>query len=135
MVCKGLTNCLGCDKPSKTASGYCGDCFHLNVNNIKTEYNQKRWLEGKAKKSCWKSRGAVFNDSDIEIFNDQKECQICGKKENPLHFDHCHKTGLYRGALCKQCNAALGKLGDNLELVIERLQNYKKQFEARIPNP
>jgi hypothetical protein len=131
MVCKGSVNCFGCGKSSKTASGYCAECFHANVNNCKTTYNRKRWESGQAKKSCWTSRGAKPKDSDIAEFNEQTECQLCGKLENPLHFDHCHVTGLYRGALCRQCNVALGKLGDRLDVVIERLQNYKHQFEKR----
>ena len=135
MVCKGSVNCFGCGKISKTASGYCADCFHANVNNCKTAYNKKRWESGQAKISCWKSRGAKPQQSDIEEFSKQTECQLCGKHENPLHFDHCHATGLYRGALCKQCNVALGKLGDQLDLVIERLKSYKNQFEERSVTP
>jgi hypothetical protein len=131
MVRKGLTDCIGCGKSSKTASGYCGECFHANVNNIKTEYNRKRWLNDQAKISCWKSRGAHCSETDLQEFKAQKVCQICGKQETPLHFDHCHVTGLYRGALCKQCNVALGKLGDNLDTVIDRLYKYKNQFNER----
>jgi hypothetical protein len=132
MVRKRMTNCLGCGKSSKTASGYCGECFHANVNNIKTEYNRKRWTNGQAKISCWKSRGACCSEEDVQTFNEQKVCQICGIQETPLHFDHCHLTGLYRGALCKQCNVSLGKLGDNLDVVLDRVQKYKNQFDERV---
>jgi len=48
------------------------------------------------------------------------ECGICGKhgtKSKPLHIDHCHLSGKVRGALCGQCNSAIGFLKDDLGLV------------------
>lgn len=30
-------------------------------------------------------------------------------------IDHCHKTGIIRGLLCRQCNTALGMLKDDIE--------------------
>lgn len=41
-------------------------------------------------------------------------CQLCGKKHKKLHYDHCHKTGKFRGILCPNCNHGLGKLGDDI---------------------
>lgn len=40
-------------------------------------------------------------------------CAICRKGQKSgkrLAIDHCHKTGLVRGALCSQCNRVFGKL-------------------------
>lgn len=40
-------------------------------------------------------------------------CAICRKPERSgkrLSLDHCHKTGLIRGALCSNCNRVFGKL-------------------------
>lgn len=40
-------------------------------------------------------------------------CAICNKNQRSgkrLAIDHCHKTGLIRGALCSQCNRLLGKI-------------------------
>ena len=31
-----------------------------------------------------------------------------------MHMDHDHKTDLFRGWLCNQCNTAIGGLGDDL---------------------
>lgn len=53
-------------------------------------------------------------------------CGICRQPErrtdrkgapHALSIDHCHLTGEVRGLLCKDCNAAIGMLGDTLERV------------------
>lgn len=43
-------------------------------------------------------------------------CDICGKKENKLHVDHDHNTGIVRGLLCGNCNRAIGLLKDRIEV-------------------
>lgn len=55
-------------------------------------------------------------------------CKVC-LKIKPLVFDHCHKTSLFRGWICKDCNAAIGKLGDDLQGV-ESARTYLMEFEA-----
>lgn len=57
-----------------------------------------------------------------------KSCRICIKKV-PLVFDHCHKTSKFRGWICKDCNAAIGKLGDDLA-GLERARTYLIEFEV-----
>jgi hypothetical protein len=46
-------------------------------------------------------------------------CAICRKppKTKPLAVDHCHTTGLTRGAACNMCNRALAAFRDNPELL------------------
>ena len=56
---------------------------------------------------------------------DQK-CQCCGK-QGDLVVDHCHKTQEFRGWICKSCNHGLGKLGDDIENVLNAL-NYLSTF-------
>lgn len=44
------------------------------------------------------------------------QCKICDKiPKDRLVVDHNHDTGVIRGLLCRQCNAAIGLLGDNIE--------------------
>lgn len=47
-----------------------------------------------------------------------QRCEICGEDggKRSLHFDHDHRTGVFRGWLCHHCNAALGRLRDNPDL-------------------
>ena len=52
------------------------------------------------------------------LFTSQRgRCAICGCRPDtrPLEVDHDHKTGRIRGLLCRECNLALGKLGDNVK--------------------
>ena len=127
-----VVNCLGCNKSlrKKSKSGYCGNCFHNNINNIKTEYGKQRWASGISKETHWRFRGAKLTAEDISKYNRTNVCGICNKDfSNDKVLDHCHSTGKYRGALCRQCNAALGKLGDDIKLVIERLESYRRSGE------
>lgn len=48
-------------------------------------------------------------------------CPIC-KKERLLIYDHCHKTGAFRGWICQGCNTGLGNLGDNLEGLMKAVE-------------
>ena len=127
---KEKIKCSGCGVSVRrdNKSGYCAKCFHANVGGVKTAYNAKRWMDGIAKASHWAARGANLTDADINAFNLASSCGICGKDflGSDKCLDHCHDTGAYRGALCRQCNAAVGKLGDDLDLVISRLVKYKQ---------
>jgi hypothetical protein len=43
-------------------------------------------------------------------------CAICHVKVNgPLHMDHNHSTGKFRGLLCGSCNRALDLFHDNVQ--------------------
>lgn len=66
-------------------------------------------------------------------------CAICkkkfvagGKKTN-FGVDHCHKTGKVRGLLCYHCNAALGMVLENEEIILSMiayLRRYKREHES-----
>lgn len=47
-----------------------------------------------------------------------QHCEVCGRdrKKRRLHWDHDHKTGLFRGWLCVRCNLAAGFLQDSPDL-------------------
>ena len=52
-------------------------------------------------------------------------CEICGKPSRDP--DHCHRTKIYRGPLCRSCNTGIGSFDDNIRLLrsaIEYLKRY-----------
>jgi hypothetical protein len=62
-------------------------------------------------------------------------CPLCGKKETrrrkdgtiyPLHIDHDHKTSKVRGLLCNKCNACLGLIDDNVEILKKMIEYLEK---------
>lgn len=71
---------------------------------------------------CQKSRAAGYSrevhlretydislaEYDAILLSQNGACFICnGKRNYNLHVDHCHKTGIVRGLLCKMCNKRL----------------------------
>ena len=69
-------------------------------------------------------------EKPLPMFREQTKCDCCGKEsETPLHLDHDHETGKFRGWLCIKCNQGIGKLGDNIEGVTNALNFLKKHYE------
>lgn len=61
------------------------------------------------------------------------KCAICQAPLDPddstrTHTDHCHKTNIVRGILCKKCNSGLGFFNDDI-LVLERAIEYLKSVQ------
>lgn len=57
---------------------------------------------------------------DILFKTQQGVCALCFKPSpstRRLAVDHCHATGKIRGLLCFRCNAGMGQLGDDPELL------------------
>ena len=46
-------------------------------------------------------------------------CDCCHKKTKKLQRDHIHGTFIFRGWVCPDCNTGMGKLGDNLEGLLQ----------------
>src|SRR5205085_1356767 len=62
-------------------------------------------------------------------------CGICSNPETQRHkktlsLDHCHKTGVIRGALCSRCNTLLGWAGDSPEL-LEKAAKYLRKARRK----
>jgi len=54
------------------------------------------------------------------------KCACCGDIKETLHLDHDHRTDVFRGYICINCNHGLGKFNDSVEklqLAIEYLSN------------
>lgn len=49
-------------------------------------------------------------------------CEVCNQ-EGVISFDHDHKTGKFRGWLCRECNSILGFANDDYKL-LKRLATF-----------
>lgn len=58
-----------------------------------------------------------------EILNEfGKNCMICGEDVTDTgNLDHCHKTGKWRGVLCRNCNTGLGLFKDDKQLLFSAI--------------
>ena len=52
-------------------------------------------------------------------------CEVCGDNGR-ICFDHDHKTGKFRGWICHRCNAVLGFVKDNSDLLTDLAKYLKK---------
>jgi DNA-directed RNA polymerase subunit RPC12/RpoP len=62
----------------------------------------------------------MTEDDYLEMFEKQNgKCAICGKEvvDERLFVDHNHDTGEVRGLLCRNCNAGIGFLKDDIDLL------------------
>lgn len=55
--------------------------------------------------------GTHFTAEQHELVS-KRCCEVCGSSDK-ICVDHCHDSGVVRGALCWTCNVALGHLKDN----------------------
>lgn len=56
-------------------------------------------------------------------------CEICGRSDRRLIWDHCHQRGHFRGWICDRCNMLLGCAEDDpnyLRKLIAYLERTKK---------
>lgn len=91
-----------------------------------TEFNKKRdGLQPKCKTCCAIQQRAIRYGITEEQYQQllAKQDGVCAICERPdrtydhLSVDHDHETGAVRGLLCGHCNHAIGKMGDDPELL------------------
>jgi hypothetical protein len=73
-----------------------------------------------------------LTEAEVEAFGERQGglCTICLYRR-PLHVDHDHASGDYRGLLCFRCNGGLGQFKDDTA-VIRRAVDY---LEGRLGKP
>lgn len=76
--------------------------------------------------------GVTQADVDEMIVQQDNLCAICNKppsgktkRDHRLFLDHCHKTGKVRGMLCNDCNLALGRVHDNVDILKSMIEYLK----------
>jgi hypothetical protein len=61
--------------------------------------------------------GISSKDYDEMFTLQDGKCAICKEAHDLLDVDHCHTTNKVRGLLCRNCNQALGKFRDSIEIL------------------
>lgn len=105
------------------------------------EYERKKRLEniGQYRLADVLHKRKISKDLYERMIKDQNNlCKICGCEETrtgktsdkvPLAVDHCHVCNHHvRGLLCRDCNTALGKVSDSIEILQSAIQ-YLKSHE------
>lgn len=77
----------------------------------------------------WLKQKYGITIEDFEVLEKKQNgvCTICGiKPDYRLCVDHRHDTGKIRGLLCRNCNKAIGQLGDTPEGVLKAYEYLKE---------
>lgn len=131
LVEKSVDNFSPCKVNKDELASYCKDCNNVknrirraNLTEEQREarrnYNNQHYYkdhENIRERQVWyrlKIRYGLTKEQYFEILENQNGvCAICEQKcktNQRLVVDHCHKTSVVRGLLCKSCNMQLGVL-------------------------
>jgi hypothetical protein len=74
-------------------------------------YRRRRWLKFKY--------NLTLEDYDNMLLGQNSLCAICNlpMEEKDICIDHCHKTNKVRGLLHRKCNAAIGLLNEDVNVL------------------
>ncbi len=101
--------------------GYRNLCIPCAVRRNEKHPKQKDWKTNHQTNKRYGVDALTYK----ERMASQKSCEICDSTKE-LCYDHDHVTMKFRGVLCRQCNRALGQLGDNLDRVLKVVDYLKK---------
>lgn len=76
-----------------------------------------------------KSKYNISLEEYNQVINKSNNCcEICGEKSDKICYDHDHKTGKSRGALCHKCNSGIGLLKDDIS-ILQKAIDYLRKHE------
>lgn len=97
---------------------------HTPFNKGKEFKHDKSFKSGKEHWN-WKHGTTLLQRQEISAGRKKPDkCELCGKK-GKICYDHNHKTGKFRGWICRECNLVLGFIKDDpqtLKLMIDYIQ-------------
>lgn len=124
--------------PRKSPDGICPDCrgprsVYKPGHTYCPNCSQAKYDPARQRRTNLRVFYGITEEEYQALYKLQKgRCAICAKRRKVLSVDHVHgQKGIesVRGLLCKECNRAIGALGDTAESV-ERALNYLKAYEA-----
>lgn len=101
------------------------------------EKNRERVRRWRAANAFTQSRSPSHGKTRAEIYAivmQQGGCAICKKQPTGIHAwhgDHDHKTGAFRGVLCRACNVGLGHFKDKVKLLREAIYYLESHAHRR----
>lgn len=119
---------------SQKYRSHCKECLSIKAAvRWETDENFKQRGKDQAYRYNLKKNYGITEADYLKILAKQNGvCKICKQnshlKSGRLALDHCHKTNKIRGLLCTKCNAAIGMLQDDINLLkaaIEYLEEYQ----------
>jgi predicted Zn-dependent protease len=112
------------------------------VYQAKTNARSKAWREVNPDKARTNNKGAkrrAFAEKELLAGRPRPlVCDICGRSDRVIHFDHDHGRGHFRGWICGQDNMALGLVRDDvavLRKMIAYLERHKDNASAQFALP
>lgn len=119
-------------KDAKMSDGLQNWCI-----NCVSSYGKRRRV--KDSREPWRHQliakyGITHEQYEKMLFHQNGLCAICGSKQSHrgsdhLFVDHCHKTGKVRALLCHGCNAGIGQLREDPQ-ILENAILYLKKHNA-----
>ena len=106
----------------------CRTCYNQarkkNYDPEKDRARAKAWYKRNRQKVREKQMlykyGLTTEQYSKMVADQQNKCKICEKKMTGVRepaIDHCHVSGNVRDLLCANCNAAIGLLQDDPEII------------------
>jgi Recombination endonuclease VII len=133
------------NKSCKACRVYHNNRWALNSNGSKDQRKnyykatKAKHQQRNFKNSILKKYGLSLEKYNQMLADQNNQCSICGKefclerkKENLTLLpcvDHCHRTNMVRGLLCRMCNVFLGHIETGL---IDKAREYLRVHEVRI---
>lgn len=121
-----MKKCLNCKKDKEYSE------FRIRSDYIREGKPFEKTLYTHCKE-CEKQINKITREARKHAPLPSATCDLCGKPDEKLKFDHDHITHEFRGWLCNNCNRGLGYLGDNisgLEKAILYLKN-SNSYESK----
>ncbi len=134
-----MTDGVDLEKPSRTRPSYpivdgMKVCSYCLQNQPLSEFFAAAHLKGGVIHRC-KPCEKVYKAASVyqipveelqtALETQQNRCAIC-KNAVPLHADHCHQSGKFRGWLCQGCNTSLGGFQENISYLEEAIRYLKE---------
>lgn len=83
-------------------------------------------------RTCIKKHSRIRTRLHKEAPPKPEFCECCKKVPIKWVLDHDHKTDDFRGWICDKCNTGIGKLGDDLNGVVNAVNYLIKYMNKRV---